>query len=164
WRRGSRHRRRQFRMRRPLHSSHRRCASTLGERYSPRYTAAQRWNISVRASQISVGSKADARALQQIANLVARQQLQFTLTLKEQSRGRPPQIVVHITWMTHHLADSNFHSTDNIGKRLQIEKSGLRDAVKAARRLQCSPPAPRLCKHKNSGERLPEDVLLRDLC
>src|SRR2546425_12880346 len=123
-------------MGRPLHSSHRQCASTVGEHCSPRYTAAQRWNISARPSQISIRRQADAGALEQIRNLVARQELEFTLTLKVQPRGCPPQIVVHVARMTHDLTDSVLHSTENVGKRLQIEKSGLRDAVETTRRLQ----------------------------
>src|SRR6267142_3695084 len=100
--------------------------------------------------QIPVTGERDAGMLQQIANAAPCQEFQLTFTLEMKTSRRPLQIFIDVAGMAHDLTDSVGQARDNVSKRPRIQKTGLRNPIKASRRIQCPPAVCRSGKHKGS--------------
>src|SRR6266850_3629526 len=113
--------------------------------------------------QIPVTGQRDAGALQQIANSRTCQQLQLALALKMKAGGRPEQILIDVTRMTHHLTDPAFQTAENLCESWGIQKTSLSNPVKASGSIQYSMPVCHLRQHPCSRQSFAENKLLQNL-
>ena len=87
--------------------------------------------------EVPVTNEYDSGLLNEITYFGSSEPFQFALPLVEKPCRHPFQKIVHVTRMTHNLANAAVQVLENGYKRRQIQETCLRDAIKSHRSDQC---------------------------